>query len=169
MGGIIVAIVVAVLGVHATYAYLSQRQQIIEEMKQSSALSLATLQKNIIPLIEAYAINEYDKLLATEIELRQHFALIVTDFNMGKIRAEASYISGKIRDAAGGIIDFNPHDPAHRLWLDSSFHTNTISLATSSGTRLGSLSVYNTDGKVKQALNRILIENLVNTIFIALL
>jgi PAS domain S-box-containing protein len=169
LGGVIVAVVVAVLGVHAAYAYLSQRQQIIEEMKQNSALSLVTLQKNIIPLIEAYAINEYDKLLATEIELRQHFALIVTDLNMGKIRAEDAYISGKIRDAAGGIIDFNPHDPAHRQWLDGSFHSDTIPLVAPSGARLGSLSVYNTDGKVKQALNRILIENLVNTVFIALL
>lgn len=33
LGGVIVAVVVAVLGVHAAYAYLSQRQQIIEEMK----------------------------------------------------------------------------------------------------------------------------------------
>ncbi|MDM8546862.1 hypothetical protein QUF61_10245 [Candidatus Venteria ishoeyi] len=42
-------------------------------MKQNSTLSIASLQKNIAILIEAYAPNEYDTLLATEIELCKHY------------------------------------------------------------------------------------------------
>jgi signal transduction histidine kinase len=169
LGIIIVAVVLAVLGGRATYDYLSEQQRMTEGMEQSSALSLASLQKNITPLIEAYAINDYDKLIATEIELRQHFAIIVTDLNMGKIRAEAAYTSGKIRNAAGNIIDFNPDDPTHRRQLDSRFYTDTVPIISSSGTHLGSIAVYVTDEKMKRELNRILIQNLINTVVIALL
>ena len=167
--GIIVVVVVTVLGAHATYDYQSERKQIIDGMKQSSALSLATLKKNITPLIEAYAINEYDKQLATEIALRQHFAIIVTDLNMGKVLAEEAYTSGKIHDAAGRVIDFDHNNPAHRSWLSNSFYSDSVPIIGLSGDRIGSIAVYSSDEKMKRELNHLLIEDLTISAIIALL
>ncbi len=88
LGAIIVAVVVAVSELHGTYSYLTKKQQIIERMKQDSAMSAAALQNNIATFMESYAINEYSKLIATEVKLREHLAIVVEDYSMGMIVGE---------------------------------------------------------------------------------
>jgi len=169
LAGIIVSVVIIVLGSHAAYRYLSQRNEQVEDMKRNSALSIATLQKNISTLIESYAINEYVNLINTEVEQRHHFAIIVNDYNMGKILATEAYISGKIHDASGQIIDYNPDDPLHRQWLDTCFYTVRAPITTASGALLGHIAVYVTDAQMREELNRILMQNLISSAMIALL
>lgn len=169
LGSIIVLVVVGVLGAHATYTYLSQRDEMIEEMAQSSALSIGSLQKNIAALMEAYAVHEYDNLVATEINLRQHFAIVVSDANMGKVLGQEAYVSGKVRDASGSVIDFNSKDPEHQRWLADSFYRDAAPIVASSGNILGNVSIYISDEKMRQQLRLSLVENLLHTLAIAAL
>jgi len=169
LGTIIAVTVLAVLGSHAAYTYLSDRQRMLEAMEQSSALSIATLKHNIAGLMEAYAVNEYDNLVATEIRLREHFAIIVHDYNMGRILARDAYVSGKIRNDTGEILDFDPDSPEQRRGLNGAFSSDTAEILSPGGAKLGTVSIYVTDEKMNRELNAVLSHNIVNTILIALL
>ena len=169
LGSIIVAVVCLVLGAQATYDYLTQREQMIEQMRRSSAMSIAALQKNIAGFIEAYSVNEYQSLIETEINLHQHFAIVVSDYNMGKILGKDAFVSGKIRDPAGNIVDYNPAEAQHRQWLDKSFYGETSAIVSATGTDLGWVAIYITDEAMQQKLREILIERIIATLVIALL
>jgi diguanylate cyclase (GGDEF)-like protein/PAS domain S-box-containing protein len=166
LGGIIVAAVVLVLGGEATYTYNAQRHRMLEEMKQHAALSIATLQKNLAGLIESYAVNEYANLVATEIELRGHFAIVVHDRSMGKLLAKESFVSGKIRDAAGAVIDFDPDNPIHWQRVKETFFSASAPIVGPSGTELGRVAVYRSDEAMRAELNGILLQTLFKTLVI---
>ncbi len=169
LGGIIVIVVVLVLGSGAIINYQMQREQMMQEMKQQSELSMATLQKNLAGFIESYAINEYQRLVATEIMLRHHFAIIVTDFNMGGLLSQAAYVSGKIQDPSGNLVDYDPDDERHRKWLKSAFYTSSATIAGQAGNELGSVSIYISDRAMQRELNQILVQTFYNTAVILFL
>jgi len=166
LAGIIVVVVVIVLGSHAAYSYWSQRHQQVETMQKNAAASMVTLQKNISTLIEAYAVNEYSNLINTEIEYRHHFAIIVRDYNMGKILAKEALISGKLRNAAGEIIEYDAEDARHRQQLDNCFFSVSTPITAASGAPLGQIDIYVSDAQMRDNLNHILVQNLLNTVII---
>lgn len=166
LGTIILVVVVSVLGAHATYSYLSQRDRMIQEMTEYSTLSIATLQQNIAPLMQAYAVNEYENLVATEISLRKHFAIVVTNNLLGNVLGEGAYVSGKIRDAAGDVIDFKKAEHAH--WLEKEYE-NSAPITDAAGNRLGSVAVFISNKKMKEQLWEGFIQQLLYALAIAFL
>ncbi len=167
LGSLIAAVVLGVLGAHAFYVYLTQQGQMIAEMRQESALSIATLEKNIIGLIESYAINEYDNLVATEIELHDQLAVVVQDYRMGEVLGQPAYVSGKIRDPAGRIVDFDPASPDHRQWLERAFFVETSTLNSPSGGEVGAVTVYLADDAIQRELRGLMLRNGLTTVLIA--
>jgi len=169
LGVLIVATVVLVLGLQGTYSYLTKKQQIVDRMKQDATMSAAILQKNIVTLIEAYAINEYSKLVTTEVKLREHFAIIIKDNNMGTIVGEEVFTSGAIRDPSGTVIEFDANNPVHHRWLQNNLYQNEVPVISTSGTPLGSITIYMDDITMKQKLKDILLQSISGTLFISLL
>lgn len=167
--GIIVTTVVSVLGAHSAHLYDVQREKMGEEMRQDAAESIARLTKTIAPFIEAYAINEYDNLIATEIELRQHYAIVVRDRNMGKVLGQDEYISGKIRGSDGQVVDLDYADAGQRQRLESVFFMDSAPLRSASGDPLGSISVYITDAAMQLELRRVFLQSMVTTVTMAVL
>ncbi|MFZ5580463.1 MAG: diguanylate cyclase domain-containing protein [Pseudomonadota bacterium] len=169
LAAIIIASVVAVLGGNAVFNYVSQRQAMIEALHQSSALSIASLQQNIAGLIEAYAVSDYGDLIATEIEMRKHFAILVHDHNMGRVLGQDRFTTGKIQSPSGQIVDYEPTNPEHRQWLALAEHTESAPILAASGESLGSVAVYNTHSKMAEALKEALRQHMFNTLGIATL
>ncbi|MET0028358.1 MAG: EAL domain-containing protein [Candidatus Thiodiazotropha sp.] len=163
---LIVTSVVLVLGGDATFNYFMQRERMLEEMREDSALSMATLQQNLAGFMESYAVNEYEQLVATEIQLRHHFAILVTDYNMGRLLSRTAYVSGKIRDPQGQIIDYQADNPEHHQWLKTAFHTTSAMVLGSAGNHLGEIAIYTSDAEMKQALRQLLIRTLFNNVLI---
>jgi diguanylate cyclase (GGDEF)-like protein len=166
---IIVSTVTMIMSVHSSYYYVMTKNKTVEAMKQTSALTVSALQKNITNLIEAYAISEYDTLVFNEIESRDMFAVIVEDFNMGKILGQESYISGKIRDAEGNIVDYDAQNPQQRKALEECYYSDTYTITSLSGGKLGAITIFISDQAMKKELNQIIVEALINTVALSLL
>jgi diguanylate cyclase (GGDEF)-like protein/PAS domain S-box-containing protein len=165
----VVVTVVGVLGFNAFYQYLSQRNGMIEAMQRDSAQSLGSLAKNAAPFIEAYAINEYEKLVSTEIELHRYHAIVVNDFNMAKVLGTQQFLSGKMLTADGTLVDINDADPAHKQALERVFFKESQAIRSASGEQLGVVSIYITNEVMQRKLRQALIENVTISVAMAVL
>lgn len=138
-------------------------------MKYDSNFIGTLLQKNISDLIASYSVNEYDKLIFNTIQHRDTFAIIVEDYNMGKILGRESYISGKIRDADRNVIDYDFENAEQNKQLEESYYSDKYNIASSSGEILGSINIYISNQSMISELNQIITGTLINTITISLL
>ena len=169
LGSIIVVTVITVESIEAFFEYFSDRQKIIETMRENSAQSLSRLEKNITPHIEAYAPNEYGKLVATEFDLNKYSAIVVRDFNMGKIEGRAEYISGKILDPSRSAQDFIQNNQIHRDIIRHAYFTEARAIHSSSGEVLGEVAIYVSDEALNQELWRIMVNTAVASLINSLL
>jgi diguanylate cyclase (GGDEF)-like protein/PAS domain S-box-containing protein len=169
LGTLIVSIVVLVMSLHSAYTYMYTKQMIMQEMRQNSLHSMQSLKKNIVGLIEAYAVNEYDRLVATEMEERNYFAIVVKDYNMGKVLGTEVYVSGKIRNAKGGIVDYDPQDDLSVSQLQNAFYSHAETITDSNGRELGTISIYITDEAMKNELFELIVDDIIDTFIFAIL
>lgn len=165
----VITVVIVVVGLQAAHAYLSQRRALIESMQRSTALSIASLRKNIAPFIDAYAVNEYENLIATEIGLRQHLAIVVNDLRMGAILGQGTYVTGKLRDSQGTIVDFDPKRPAHQERIAGAFYKVSEPILSATGEPIGNVTVYTSDEAMKHRLAEVLYNDLIAIAAMALL
>ena len=157
------------MSVQATYSYISTKNKIIEEMKHSSKQTIGSLKKNITNLMASYAINEYDNIIQNEMEHWTHFSIVVEDYNMGKILGEKSFISGKIRDVKGNIINFNANDKEQFKQLEACYYSDRDDIVTSLGQKLGTITIYISDRTLNRELNDIITGTIVNSIALSLI
>jgi PAS domain-containing protein len=166
---IIVTTVAAITALHSVYLYWDTRNSVLAAMQRSATLSITSLQKNIANFIQSYAPNQYENLVLTEIEQRAHFAIIVEDFNMGKILGQTAYTSGKIHDGGNRIIDYDPGNSEHQAQLQTCFHSERQVILDDAGQPLGTITVYQTDQQLTDQLRQTLVRQLVVSLTIALL
>lgn len=169
LGAIIVSVVLFLLSIQAIYSYLSKREEIMLQIDKSAGQSISRLQKNVAAFIEAYAPAEYERLVTTEIELSQHFAIIIHDFHTGEIIGQGSLVSGKIHGPDGRIIDYEADSALHQRWLLNCFHRKKALITADSGEVLGDIEICITDEGLRQALRSILFETLLKFFSVSLL
>lgn len=169
LGLIIISTVTIIMSINSTYRYVTTKDKTIEEMKESSKKTIISLKNNVKNLIASYAINEYDNLILNEIKRRDIFAIVVKDHNMGKILGQESYVSGKIRDENNQIVDYNPTAEFHNEQLKNCFYTDSYDIASLSGEKLGNISIYISDESMRKELNKIIIDNIKNSLLLSFL
>ncbi len=138
-------------------------------MKHSSRLTIASLQKNITNLMAAYSINEYNNIIFNEMEHRSHFSIVVEDYNMGKILGKDAYISGKIQDENGNVIDFDLKNNEQLEQLKTIYYSDKDNIVSSSGEKLGTVTIYISNQSMNRELNKIIRNTIVDSIVISLL
>ena len=161
--------VTIIQSIQSTYTYISTKNKIIEEMKYNSNFTGSFLQKNIVDLISSYSVNEYGKLVSNMVSHRDTFAIIVEDYNMGKILNKKAYVSGSIRDANWNIIDYDSENNEQTKQLEASFYSEKYTITSYSGENLGSINIYISNRSMLIELNQIIIETFINTVVISLL
>jgi diguanylate cyclase (GGDEF)-like protein len=164
LGIIIVFAVMISMSIHSTYQYGQMKNKMILEMKTSSDTTGSSLQKNIANLVEAYAVHEYGNLVHNAMEPKDTFAIIVEDFNMGKILGRSSYVSGKIRQNSGDLVDFDPKSTQQLQELKECYYSKKYEIISSSGENLGAVSIYISDQTMNEELSQIVIKALIDTI-----
>ncbi len=168
VGLIIFAAVVAVMGTQAVYSYTVARTRIIETIEENSRQSIQALSKHLSNMIEAYAVNEYTNLVLAELERRGTLAIVVEDYNMGEILGQRAHVSGKIRDGAGNIVDYEPDDPGHARTLADCYFTARTDIFGLQGQALGTITVCNSDQAINSETRNIILATLVNTLVISI-
>lgn len=159
---IIITIVTLITSLHSANRYRQTRELIIHDMKQSTDLKITTLQKNISGLIASYAVNEYDKVIGNEMELRNPYAIIIEDFRMGQVLGRDAYISGKIRDADMNVVDFDIDNRLQKQNLEDCCYSVERDILSDSKERLGKITVYISNKELNKQLNDIIVSNVVN-------
>jgi len=169
LGGVIISTVVVIMSVDAAYDYTKTKKKIIKQMKQNSKRSIVALEKNVANLIESYAVNEYNKLVLTEIEQRDLFAIVIEDYNMGQIVGKEAYTSGKIRNDEWEILDYDPKNAEHARQLGECFYSEQHAVTTAEETQLGMIKICISDRGLNEELNSIITHTLINMLSISLL
>ena len=168
LGTIIVLVVVTVMLFHSAHLYVAKREAAIDAMKASAVRSVATLEKNVVGFIESYAPSEYEKLVANELERTRILAIIVEDRKMGEVLGEEVYVSGKIREAGGGVIDYEPSDIEHFDRLEQSYFLHRDDIRSPEGEVVGSITIYMSGDELVEELNDILRRSAVDALGISL-
>jgi len=169
LGMIIISTVIVSMSIHSIHDYQKRKNQMIDEMNKTSKLTISSLQKNVTSLIESYAINEYDTLVLNAMEPNDMFAIVVEDFKTGEILGSGAYISGKIRDPKGKIVDFDPNNAAQREQLKKCYYSDTYTLSSSEKEKIGTVSIYISDKGMRIELKKIILESLVDMLITSLL
>lgn len=169
LGIIVILTVVSIMSLHAIYDYKITKDRTLREMNDNANLSLISLQKNSVDLITAYAVNEYEQLIVTEIERRKNFAIIVEDFNMGQMLGKEALITGKIRDTNGDIVDYEQESQQQNKQLESAFYAEQYDITSATGDKIGRIRFYETDHFLNVKLNSIIKKAIINTIAVTLL
>ncbi|MBN2894383.1 MAG: EAL domain-containing protein [Campylobacterales bacterium] len=167
LAAVIVVSVALVMFVQASYSYVTTKAQTLARMQEATQASIHSLRQNMAGLMEAYAVNEYDLLIRTEMERQGHFAIVVEDFNMGLIVGEPAYISGQIRHGDGNITAFDPADAAHQKALSLCLWVTRDDIFSRDGTRMGSIIIYNTDEAMRRELTQIVLSKLYEALALA--
>jgi len=116
--GITVAVtVIMVTLLNVSHKYTETKEIHIKDKISTSEKSALILQENIATFIEAYAVYEYERLILAELEHQDYLAILVEDENMGKLLDKAPFISGKIKNPNGDIVDYAPLKLEHKKWL----------------------------------------------------
>lgn len=166
LGAIIIGVVILVLIANAAITYYVEKEKILSNMQEETELTISRLQQNLASFIEAYAIAEYESLITTEAMVHHHLAIVVSNFQMGRLLGQPAYISGKIRDASGELIDFDPNNTQHQQWLDKASRSRSTIIVTDDGRKLGRVTIYSSGERLKSQLNSILMGTLNSTLLI---
>ena len=169
LSSVIVITVVTVLALHSVYSYQIAKNQLIKEMRNTSSNTLTTLQKNIAAMMEAYAVNEYAVLVASEMQRSQALAIVVEDYLTGKILGEKAFVSGKIRTPQGDAVDFDAQSPLHRKWIHSSYYADSQAILSFERQEIGRVTIYMQDAIIQQELSSAVEATVINTVLISLL
>ncbi|MCP3932822.1 MAG: PAS domain S-box protein, partial [Bacteroidetes bacterium] len=164
LGFIVITAVVAIMAVNSLLHFQSTKSRIIEATKQHSNKTLNSLNKNISNFIESYSINEYEKLVLSEMDYVDFFAIIVHDYSMGIILGKEAFVTGKIRSNDGNVIDYDQNNKEMNKCLNECFHTYSSNMTSASGVELGKISICSSDYTVNLKMLEIIKENLINTI-----
>ncbi len=166
---ILLSTVSAVMFLYTTYSYNSTKKYMTEQTKESLRLSVQALEKNVAALMSAYSVYEYEILVKNQMKRADIFSIIVEDYNMGKITGKESYVSGFIKDKSENIIEYSETDKEHARMLQECQYIHNIEVYSSTGVKLGALTVYASSAIIDKALKKVVYETLLNTIAISLL
>ncbi len=163
---IIILVITAVMGFQTYFSYISVKKKLTNEIKSDANSSLEQLRNTVRPYIEAYSVNEYDKLLLSEMVHESTIAIIAYDYNMGKIMGKKEYILGKIRDDKWNIIDFDPLNKEHLSKIENSFFSNKVDILNEQQEKIGRIMIYNTDIFMMEELKRIVKSSVITSLII---
>lgn len=168
LGIIIITTVVIIMSINFTISYTKMKNEIINNMKESSKITILSLKNNISNLLASYSINEYDKLVHNQIERRDVTAIVVDDYNMAKVMGKESYVTGKIKDINSKIINYDSKNKKHNEKLQNSYLKDSYDILWGEK-KLGTISIYISDEIMNKELDKIIFENLRNTLIISFL
>lgn len=155
--------IIVTLALSASFNYYQAKESILQQVDQESERSLASLNNTISGLMEAYAVNEYEHILAGEISLNQHCAIIVQDLNMGKIMGQ-QYITGYILKSQGERLAYDPSTVAHQDHLSNCLKRYATPILDTQNQQIGTLELYSSNKRLEAELYNTLNQSLLSAL-----
>lgn len=152
--------VMLVVPAHGVYSFFTQKKEIVAEQQEQVESSLVSLSANVVPLLQAYAVSDYQGLVQTEMGLRNYVAILIEDFNMAQVLGRPEYVTGMIRTPDGEVMAYRGANPVQRQRLTAADVTRHTWPLQSEGVTVGRLSIYTTDALVRQKQKEIFLDSL---------
>lgn len=156
------------MSINTLYLYNTIKDGIDKEIKRNTHLTLSSLQKSLVPLIESYAINEYEILISHELEFNENLAVIIDDYNMAKILGER-YITGKIRDKNWNIVEYKDSNREHNITLKESYYSEEHQIVDRSGNIIGTVNLYVSDNRIQKQIEYLIFQMVCSALIISTL
>ena len=146
--------IITISSFYTIYSYFETKQRLVNEINLKTNSIIIQLSDALPHFIESYAINEYKKLIENELQDSDILAIIVKDYNYGKIFSKEFIESGKIREN-DKILDLNRNDIYQNNLLDKKFSYTKVDLLNESDIKIATLELYISDEKLKEKLKKI--------------
>ena len=146
--------IITISSFYTIYSYFETKQRLVNDINLKSNSIIIQLSDALPHFIESYAINEYKKLIENEMQDSDILAVIVKDYNYGKIFSKEFIESGKIREN-DKILDLNRNDIYQNNLLDKKFSYTKVDLLNESDIKIATLELYISDEKLKEKLKKI--------------
>ncbi|NLO16885.1 MAG: PAS domain S-box protein [Arcobacter butzleri] len=163
----IVIIISLVMSSFTFYWYHTSKERKIEETLANSELTISSLKNNIQTYIESYSPNEYEKIVSNQLSNRYFLAILVEDYQTGKILGEDIYLSGKIKVDFNKIVDFDSQDPTHKATILDSFYQLQEDIYNKQNIQIGKVTIFLTDHYIQEELNQIILEIVISVIVLS--
>jgi PAS domain S-box-containing protein len=152
---------------YSVISYTTTKNRVIETIHDEVEQSLKTLQNNTLFFITSFAVNEYEKLIFTEISHQNFLAIIIEDNNMGKIMGKDAYVTGMIK-TDGGITTFEENNQQHVQRLQESYYSKKTIIRDIEDNKLGTITIHVSDKVLNEQLLSLLIQNILVTLVLIL-
>ncbi|SBS30644.1 Cyclic di-GMP phosphodiesterase Gmr [Marinomonas aquimarina] len=149
------------------YFYKIQKEQLELEIIGQAEESAGRLSQTLASFMESYQINEYQKLVQSEILTPNHYALsaiLVEDFNMAEIVGEEHFVTGRIIDAAGNSRPYSSTQPEDQALLENAYHSKATEIRSSNGELIGRLFVYVGARTLERSIEALVVNTAVITV-----
>ncbi len=167
---IIILTVILVISINSTISYITTKNQIINDIKNDSNRMIVELRNNIKNLMDSYSVNEYEKLLHNEMESNEIlFAIVVKDYNLGKLLGKEYEIRGKTRDENFNIIDFDYENETHKKLISQAYYEKHFDITNEESKKIGTISLYLSDRTLNKELDKIISNNVKEALIISLI
>lgn len=156
---------------YGAFTYLSQQERLEDGIIGQTRESAERLAGTLAPYLEAYQVNEYDKLVSHEVRTHNHTALsaiVVEDYKMGRILGQKAYISGWRRFSGGAISVEGENASEQTLMRDGVFYRTERPITGPTGEVLGLVHVYANDADLRKRSSDLLMQ-IVVTMLVMLL
>ncbi|MBF0264884.1 MAG: EAL domain-containing protein [Gammaproteobacteria bacterium] len=164
-------IVVSILmSIQAFQHYKHSKEKLIKQIIYDTQYIGLLLQNNLTQLISSFSINEYENLIAQAMKHKDSFAIIIEDYNMGKVMGVESYFTGKIRNTNWDIINLDKENKSQVNQLSKAFYFNTYEINDKkTGHKIALIKIYMSDRFLNEELDLYLYDTLVSTFIFTLI
>jgi|GEM_PF-1087318 len=159
---VLTLVVVTIITLHASYAYFVKKDKIINEMKLEADRTILSLQNNVVDLIESYSISEYQKILKNEITNSHMFAIILEDYNMGRLLGHASFTTGYLRNSSWKIVEYQGDKNKTYTSLAGCYYQKSSNILSTQNHPIAKISICFSEKEIKQELQTIIYATLFN-------
>ena len=161
----IITIITIAIVIQSLYYILNIKASYENNLQQQSKINLIELKDSITHYIDAYEVTEYEKLLKTNIQHNKYIkAIVLNDFNIGKILGESSYNSGYV-NVSNEIISINDERMKRINFFEKSRNYISTDLFIKNE-KVGFLKMYISESYVSDRIKNYTINNLIFVIII---
>jgi len=164
--------VVTIMSFYTMYNYSQTKERIISNINLDLE-SINNQLKDTLPyFINSYSINEYEKILENQMKDKNILAIIIKDYNYGKIFSKEFIETGKIK-IEDKIVEFDSRNLKHQELLTKYFSFKSQTIENTSHIKIAEILIYSSNEFLKNELNTIikksLLEIFISSIFIILI
>ncbi|OIN29132.1 hypothetical protein AWH66_2007860 [Vibrio barjaei] len=137
-----------VIAIYTTITLSIEKQALSKHINKQVEMSLITLSNNIAPLMQAYAINEYKKIILNEARERNYQAIVVYDNQFAKILNRDNYVSG-VTKVNGEISEC---DEEKGYLFGDEFVITSMPIESPNGEEIGKVKISVSDSIIKDKM-----------------